>query len=624
MLQTIRDKAQGIFAWIILILIIIPFALWGIQNYFDTGKEKPIAVVGDHEFFENDLLRLYDQQFARFLEQGRSEKELKQMALDRLIDDEVLLQAAMDKNMAVSQGQVAQFIRSLPFFQTNGHFDEKKYHSLLSAQHMSSAQFVAQIQRTLLLEQLRRGITDTSFATDAEVDRYYKLLKQARKIAYFILPLNTQASQVSEDEILNYYDSHPDRFQTPEKVSVEYLKISIDQIAKTIEPSEEALRQYYQEQQQAFTTPEQRHLRHILIAVPAGASEQQKQEALEKAKEIRQKLLDGGDFAKLAKEYSEDPGSRSKGGDLGLVRRGMMEKNFEQAAFSLPKGEISEPLETPFGYHLIEVTGIQPSRVKPFDEVRGQVLEAVRRQEAENRFYQLGERLAQLAYENPQSLEPAAEALGLKIQQSGLFTRTQGKGIAANPKARDSAFSEDVLAGNNSEPIELDDGSVVVVRVKEHQPSKLRPLKEAHEEIATLLRRQKARKQLESQATALLAELKRGRTIDDVAKEIKAKVKTMEVTRTTPELPEVVSKVFKAGRSEKGKPLNLMVALPDGNQAVVQILEVKDGDPSEMKPEEREAMKNNIARLYGLLTFKEYQAQLREKAKVKVNWPPSQ
>ena len=624
MLQTIRDRAQGIFAWIILILIIVPFALWGIQNYFDTGTEKPIAVVGDREFFENDLIRLYETQYAQLLEQGYSEDALKKMALDRLINEEILLQTAIDKDMAISETQVAEFIRSLPFFQTEGHFDEEKYKSLLASQGLTSSQFVAQIQRSLLLEQLRRGLTDSSFASTQEAERYYKLLEQHREVTYLILPLEENGIQVSDQEVRAYYEDHQNQFQTPEMVSIEYVMISVDQIAKTIEPSEEEVRQYYEEQKPAFTTPERRHIRHILITVSPKATAEQKRQALEKAKQIRQQLLQGADFAKLARQFSDDPGSKTKGGDLGMVGRGVMEKSFEQVAFDLPLNEISEPVETPFGYHIIQVTEIKPEQVKPFEKVKDQIVQTLRRQEAENRLYELSEQLAQHAYENPQSLEPVAEALGLKIQRTGLFTREQGEGVAANPKVREAAFSEEVLSGNNSEPIDLDDGSVVVIRVKDHLPSQIRPLAEVEEEITAILKSQKARQQLEVKAKALLIELDQGVKIDQIARKIGLEAKTADLTRTSQELQELANAVFRAPKPESGKAVNLTVPLPDGSQALVQVSKVVEGEYAALKPEEREQLKTAITRLFGSLTFKEYLAQLRSQAKVKVNWPPSE
>ncbi len=624
MLQTIRDRAQGIFAWIILILIIIPFALWGIQNYFDTGTEKPIVVVGDREFFENDLIRLYETQYAKLLEQGYSEDVLKKMALDRLIGEEILLQTAMGKNMAVSETQVAQYIRSLPFFQTDGRFDEEKYKSLLASQGISSSQFVAQVQRSLLLEQLRQGITASAFASDQEAERYYQLLQQRRKVSFLILPLSQQDIQVSDEEIHAYYASHKNQFQTPEQVSVEYVSISLDQIAKTIHPTDLDIQQYYQEQQQAFITPEQRHIRHILVSVSATATAEEKQQALKKAREIRQRLLQGEDFAKLAKDLSDDPGSKNKGGDLGWVGRGVLEKNFEQAAFSLAKGEISEPVETPFGYHLIQVTEIKPEKVKSLEEVKDQIADSLRRQEAENRLYELSEQLAQHAYENPQSLEPVAEALDLKIQHTGLFTQDHGEGVAANPKLRETAFSEEVLAGNNSDPIDLDNGSVAVIRIKDHVPSQIRPLDEVKDEIVARLKKEKARQQLEAKAKTLLSELEQGQQIDQIARTLNLKSETAELTRTTQKRREIVAAVFKSPKPENGKPVNLTLPLPDGRQALIQVLGVTSGDYAALKPEQRKNLKATIERLYGNLTFKEYLAQLRDQADVKVNWPPSQ
>ncbi|BCX82310.1 peptidyl-prolyl cis-trans isomerase D [Methylomarinovum caldicuralii] len=624
MLQTIRDRAQGIFTWIILILIIVPFALWGIQNYFDTGREKPIAVVGDREFFERDLLRLYENQYARFADQY-PEEELKKQALERLIDDEVLFQAAVEKKLAVSDAQVAQFIRNLPFFQTDGRFDEEKYQRLLAGQGLTTTAFVAQVRRTLLMEQLRRSITDSAFATEAEAKRFYQLQNQQRKIAYLILPLPEEGIEVGDAEIQAYYNAHRDQFQTPEKVAVEYVKLSIDDIARTIQPTEDELRQYYEEQQQAFTTPEERRIRHILIAVKQDASPEEKQQALEKAKAVRQRLLQGEDFVHVAKEVSDDPGSKAKGGDLGFVRKGLMEKNFEQAAFSLPKGEISEPVETPFGYHLIQVTEIKLARVKPFEVVKDEIAQAIKRQKAEAKFYELGEQLAQLAYENPQSLEPAAEALGLKIQTTPPFTRDQGEGIAANSKVRATAFSAEVLEGNNSEPVELDDGTVVVLRVKEHQPAQSLPLEKVRDRIVTELKRQKARQQLAQQAKDWLARLQQGETLAQLAAQTQTKVKTASLTRSAPpaELAPVMETVFKAPKPGD-RPVFVSAALPDGRQALIQVVEVQPGNYAALSPQEKKALRTNLARLFGLLTFKEYLQQLRDQTKIRIHWPQDQ
>ncbi len=627
MLQTIRDRAQGIFAWIILIMIIVPFALWGIQNYFDTGKEQPIANVGDREFFERDLLRFYEQQYAQYLGKSPySEEELKKQALDRLIDDEVLAQAAEKKKLTVSDAQIAQFIRSLPFFQTDGKFDEEKYRSLLVAQGMSVPQFVAQVRRSLILEQLRRSIIDSSFATDPEAQQFYQLQYQTRKVAYAVLPLTQAGIQIDPQEVENYYQKHQDQFRTPEQVAIEYLTLSLDEIAKTITPSEEELRTYYEEQKQAYTTPEERRIRHILIAVTPDSPEEEKQKALEKAREIKQKLDQGADFAELAKQMSEDPGSKDKGGDLGFVRRGLMEKNFEEAAFSLPKGAVSEPVETPFGYHIMQVMEIKPEKIKPFEEVKREILQEVQKSKAEDQFYQLGEQLAQLAYENPQSLEPAAQALGLTIQKTGLFTHDKGEGMAANPKIREAAFSDEVLSGNNSEPIELEDGKIVVVRLREHQPARLKPLEKVRQTILEKLRRQKAEEQAKAQAEKLLAQLKQGKTLQDLAKHARLEIKTAQLSRSAPraDLMEIADAAFKAPKPSQEKPVFEMVILANGQPAIVQIKEVSPGDFEQLKDEEKRGLKQNLARLLGLLSFKEYQDQLRDEAEVKMNWPPKE
>ncbi len=618
MLQTIRDRAQGILAWIILILITVPFALWGIGNYFDTGKEKPIAVVGKREFFERDLMRLYEQQYARFLGQGPyGEQELKQQALDQLINDELLFQSAIANKLVVSDTQIAQFIRSLPFLQTDGHFDVEKYQRLLATEGISSDQFIAQVRRSLLLAQLEQGIMNSSFASDHEAETFYKLQNQRRKIAYLILPISEQEITVSEQEIQAYYELHQDQFKIPEQVAVDYLTLSSNTIAKSIEPTEEELHRRYEEQQQAFAEPEQRHIRHILIAIPPEASLEKKQQALAKIQAIKKRLEQGEDFSELAKQFSDDPGSKTQGGDLGFIKQGLLEKNFEEVAFALPEGKISDPVETPFGYHLIQVMEIQPANPKPFEAVREQIRQDIQQQEAEARFYELAEKLAQLAYENPQSLEPAAHALGIKIKSTGLFTREQGKGIAANSKVRAAAFSKEVLAGNNT---------LIVLRARQHLPPKQRPLDEIRGEVATLLRKQKARQINEAQAKDWLAKLEHGSTLEEIAQKRKTDVTIIELIRNapTPELEEVKGAVFQAPRPKPGHPIFLRVPLPDGRQVLAQVLAVEDGDYDSLKPEDKKRLKTDLARLFGLMTFKEYQMQLRDKAKVEINWPASE
>ncbi len=624
MLQTIRDRAQGVLAWVILILITVPFALWGIGNYFDTGKEKPIAVVGKREFFERDLLRL-EPQFAPLLQQGASEQALKQQALEQLIQEELLFQTAVAKKLAVSDAQVAQFIRSLPFLQTEGRFDAEKYQRLLADEGLNSDQFIAQVQRSLLSAQLSQAIVNSSFASDAEAEMFYKLKNQRRKIAYFLLPLSREVS-VSQEEIQTYYEQHKDQFKTPEQAAVDYLMLSSAEISAAYEPSEEEFRRYYEDQPQAFTTEEQRRIRHLLIALAPNASPEEKSKALAKIQEIKQRLAQGEDFAELAKQFSEDPGSKAQGGDLGFVKKGALEKNFLDAAFSLPAGKISDPIETSFGYHLIQVTEIKPAVLQPFAAVKDRIRDELKRQEAESKFYELAERLAQLVYENPNSLEPAAEALGLKIQTTGLFTRDFGEGIAADPKVRAAAFSEEVLAGNNSEPIEMADGNLAVLRLHQYLPGGQLPLDKVKDTIAAQLRHQKARQTAENQAKEWLAKLESGTKLEEAAKQLKATLKTEELSRDDiiPELKVSADLVFRAPRPRLEKPVFLALPLSDGSQALVQLLEVIDGDFKSLNAEKQKNLKAELARLFGTITFRAYLAQLRDKAKVEIHWPKAE
>lgn len=621
MLQTIRDRAQGFLAWVILILISIPFALWGIQNYFSSGKERPVAVVGDKEIFERDVNRAYEQNLAGLVDLGQfSEEQLRQQALDRLINEAVLAQAAADSKLVVNDATVAEYIQSMPYFQTDGQFDKEKYRLMLSSQGIAASQFVSQVRQALEMEQYQGSVIASSFVTDQELNAYYRLKNQEREIEYFILPVQPSERQITDAEIEEYYQKNQALFRTPEQVSVQYIELDLNEIAKQIQPSEEELRAYYEEQKAAYTTEERRKVRHILIALPPDADEQAENEALEKARAAKQRIEKGEGFAAAAKELSDDQISAEKGGDLGFISRGMMEKSFEEAAFALSEGEVSEPVKTPFGYHLIKVTEIEASTVKPFEEARDEVLKTVQRNAAENKFYELGETLAQTSYENPKSLEPAAHALGLEIKQTDLFTREKGEGLAAEQAIREAAFDEEVLAGNNSEPVELSSDRVVVLRANEHIEATNKPLAEVKDEIFERLRTQAAQAKTRQDAEALLQQLKEGKSLNELAESVGQSVKQPKpLRRDSTEQPwQITQAVFKAPRPQGEKPTALLAPLPSGEQALINLLTVKEGDPGKLEAEERKSMQAQLETLRGRLALNDLLAQLRDQTDVEV------
>ncbi|MGR8998537.1 MAG: SurA N-terminal domain-containing protein, partial [Gammaproteobacteria bacterium] len=388
MLTKIREKAQGAFAWGILILICVPFALWGINNYLDTGKEAPVASVGDKDFYQRDLNKAYEQYSQNLRGMGIDEQILKAQALQKLIKDEVLLQYVHAQGLVATDSEAREFIKSLPYFQVDGKFSDKQYKTLLSSQRISSGEFVGRIKNALVMEQFQHSIVDSSFATQYDVESFFKIQNQQRDVDYITVPVQPLKEQPAAEEISAYYQQHQDLYRTPEQVSVEYIELSLGDIAKKVAVTDDKLKAFYEEQKDQYTTPERRKISHILFAINDKTDAKT---ALAKAEKAKQELA-SKDFAVLAAEVSDDKLTAKKGGDLGLFNAGVMDKAFEDAATSLQLGEVSNPVKSAFGYHLIKVTELVPGNVKSFDSVKNEVAKSYQKAQAENAFYEAGEK----------------------------------------------------------------------------------------------------------------------------------------------------------------------------------------------------------------------------------------
>ncbi|MDO9161034.1 MAG: SurA N-terminal domain-containing protein [Methylococcaceae bacterium] len=618
MLTKIREKAQGAFAWGILIIICVPFALWGIQNYLDTGKEPAVATVGDKNFYQRDVNNAYEQYRQSLQGVSIDEEILKAQALEKLIKDEVLLQYAYKAGLVASDEATREFITSLPYFQVDGKFDDKRYKALLNAQKMSSAEFVGRIKNAMIMEQFQQSIIDSSFATQYDVESFFKIQNQQRDAEYLTVTYQKQA-QPSDQEISAYYQLHQDSYQTPEQVSVQYVELALEDLAKNIEVTEDKLKAFYEDQKGQYTTPERRKISHILFAINDKTNEQQ---ALEKAKKTKVEL-DSKDFSVLASEVSDDKLTAKAGGDLGLFNAGDMEKAFEDTASALKLGEVSEPVKSSFGYHLIKVTELIPGEVKSFDSVKSELSVAYQKNQAENAFYEAGERLTESSFENPDNLQTVASALNLKIKQTGLLTREHGEQIGADEKIRNAAFSEEVLKGNNSTPIELGADRLVVLRVLEHKPAAAKTLQEVNTQVIAALSAEKAKQQAIDTAKQIKGRLLSGESIQSVAAENKFVVKKLTgLARNRNDIPvELRQEIFKAAKPIGDKPTVLTTELSSGEQAVVSVAKVQEGVMSADDKKQLPLALKNIGKAFGQADFNALINSLQAKADISVKVP---
>jgi peptidyl-prolyl cis-trans isomerase D len=622
MLLEIREKVQGVFASIILVFVCVLFGLWGIQNYLGGGKEAPVVSVGDKEFFQRDVTQAY-QQFEQSLAGMKFDEEMvKKQALDKLIRDEVLLQHAQEQDLSISDETARAFIQSLEYFQKDGKFDKGQYQAMLSSQGMSSDGFVAKIKKALMMEQFQRAVVDSGFVTKAEVDGFFKIQNQKRDVEYVTIPLaNVAQQQVSEEDITSYYQQHLDAFKTEEQASIQYVELSLDKLAGEVKASEEQLKAYYEEQKSLYTTKERRKISHILFAFDKKQTDAE-QQALQKATKARQDLK-AKDFAALAAEVSDDKLTAKTGGDLGLFEVGVMEKDFETAVSQLKLGEVSEPVKSSFGYHLIKVTELVPGEVKSYDAVKPELTKAYQKAQAEGTFNQLGEKLGEVSYENPDSLDAAAKLLGVTVSKTGLFGRDAGDGVAGNEKVRTAAFSEDVLKGSNSEPIEVGSDKLVVLRMESYVPASVKELKAVHDQVVAALKKSKADQQASEQAAKIKQALLSGSTLAQAAEANKLVVKKVNaLTRTTTDVsPAILQAVFKAPKPQANRPSVVVIDEPTGGKIVANIGKVSDGEMTEADKGKQAAIDKNIAAAFGKAQFEALLNQLQAEADINIRAP---
>lgn len=624
MLMTIRDKAQGWIAWAIVILISIPFALWGIQEYLGVGSEPVIAKVNDREITEREVesaafrLRnnIRQQLGGQYNADMFPESQLRKQVLESMIQDTLIHDAAKDLGMRAGDTMVRQTIASVPAFQVGGQFNQEAYSRAVQLQGTSEQGFEEQIRNSLVSQQLERSIQGSSFVTESFAEQAAKLGNQKRNIAYVMLSADQVEAPAAPDEtaINAYYEKNRINFMSEERVKLEYLLLNFDTISETLNATPEELRGYYDQHKTEFVVLDKKRLSHILFEIPEEATAEQIAEVTSKAEDVRQRLLQGEAFNELAKSSSDDIASANSGGDLGFLEPGLFDQVFETAAGKLALDEVSEPVRTRFGLHLIKVTELKKGSGEDYEAVKVQVKEQYLKTEAEQIFYDYAERLGNLSYETPDSLVPASEDLNLPIQQSVWVTRSGGEGVLSSPKVTGAAFSEEAISqGYNSEPLELSPTELLVLRVTEHEESNARPLEEVREEIVAQLQRDASSKAIEAMADSMIAELQNGKTIEDVAASRQVKiVEKNEMGRIESALPQaLVDAAFKMPAPESGKTTFDKTTLDD-KVAVIALKSVRQGDAEG----QLQQLTSILSEQQGSEEFRLYIETLREKADI--------
>jgi peptidyl-prolyl cis-trans isomerase D len=630
MLMAIRDRVMGVVGWLLLGALFIAFAFFGLNSYFTSNSKTYAADVNGVEITIPEYQRAYQQTRSRMQRlMGETynpamidEEAIKKSALQELIREQLVLQEADEDGYTVSKQLVAAQINSVAAFKgDDGKFSVEKYRQILQQQGMAPAEFEWRLSRELKVNQVINGIAQTAGAPRQDMEKIYRLQTQQRRFSYLELPVKqfVPGVTISDSDIEQYYTEHSGDFMTPERVKIQYVELKADELQVSGEPDDEALHALYEEHSDRYVTPEQRRARHILVSLPPDAGADAEQKARAKAESLLARLDKGESFEKLAKESSDDPGSASHGGDLGYFSRGMMTPEFETAAFALEKGGRSGIVKSSFGFHIIEVTDIKPQQARPFDEVRNELVKDYQAQERRDLFSEKAEVLANKSFEQPDTLQGTADALGLEIKTSDWLTREGGPGIGQNEAVVNAAFREEVLdTGNNSEPIELGDNYLVVLRILDHEAAEVQPLANVKDKVAAELRDAKARELTTARGDALLKELRSGTSLADIASARKLEIKTTGLIGRNADDPasRIVSEAFLLPEAGDKVLSTAGFSLESGDYILLVLEEIKDGDYSTLSQADQLNVRHELDRIIGAAEVNAYTDELKNRATI--------
>ncbi|MGQ0429721.1 MAG: SurA N-terminal domain-containing protein [Gammaproteobacteria bacterium] len=622
MLQTIHDKLKGIFAITILAALGVVFVFWGVDVSVGTftkargievnGREIPVERV--LESYQNELSR-YEVAFGAAGVPEEMKANLQNNALERAVQSELMRQRTQKLRYEVADERVWESIWQIPAFQVAGKFSRDAYHAALASANLQPDAFFAEQKQFVLTGQLDRAVSSSAFVLPAEFERGVALRVEAREIGWVIVPAAGLLQSVTLDEaaIAAWYQANQDRYMTEERADVAWVELGIDAFASDAVIGEEELREYYEANIERYTTPSRRRARHILVEAGRADGESRAQAAHARARA-------GEDFAALARELSDDPGSKEAGGDLGLAEKGDFVAAFADAVWAMQPGEIRGPVKSEFGWHVIKLEQVEGGSTRGFDEVRAELARELRAAQVEKAFGDRQEELDTLAFEAAGDIESLAAKMSLPVRRAAGFTHDGGGEIGALPGVVDAVFAQEVLAGRELRTIEVAPGRVIALGVTAHEPAKARPLDEVRALVVEAARLEAAQKLAAARAAAIAQELQGGAAWDQATKAWQASSSPLRLMRRDdPALPpDVKLETFRAPVPQ-GRPSYGTATLGSGDSAVWRVSAVRPGSAAALAPEERQRQSQDARQRSELADAATYVTAMRANAKVDVN-----
>lgn len=618
MLQNIRDNSSGLVSKILVGLIAITFALWGVDSLFtlSAGSDAPAKVNGE-EVSRQALLQTVELQRRQLLNQMGGnidpalldDNRLQRQALDRLIEEEVVLQQAAKLGLGVSDELMDQMIVRTPDFHVEGKFDQERFQQVLRNVGLTPLLYRELLRRDLLINQVRSAISASEFMLPQELETLLLLDRQQRDARIQVFKADDYEVQVQLDDaaLQAFYQANLNSYRAPEQVVLRYVALRKADLLQEVNVDEAELQTAYQQHLASLQARKQQQVAHILVEV---SDEQNEEAAKARIAEVQAKLQAGESFAELASQFSDDASSAEQGGDLGFIEPGLLEPVLDEALAQLEEGAVSAPVRSSFGYHLLTVIKEQEETPPSFADMRAELEQQVKQRQVDTLFVERAEKLADLSFTSPDLQEPA-DALGLQVEETPAFDRAGGEGVAASQRLLSKVFDpEFIKAGENSEPIEVDADTLVVVRIKEHKPERQLELAEVKDRVQAEARRQEAQKLAAAAAAEQLASVKA-----DASQA--AQWPLFEgLTRNAQEQdPQLLQGLFAMPHPQQ-EPSVAQLTLSNGDQALVQLLKVQPGEVKDLPADQLQSLRGFMASQQGQELFQHFNRELLKKAEI--------
>jgi peptidyl-prolyl cis-trans isomerase D len=634
MLQRIRDSLQGQkwLAYVILGALALVFAAWGAYGIVDLGfgpGNHAAKVNGDSVSLE-EVREAWMQQQAQWQQRFGGELPeaqktlLQNELLEAFVRNTLLNQKTKDLGYRVSDTQVHKAVESEPAFQIDGKYSPEVAKSALAQAGISPLAYEADLRSALQRAEVQNAIRASNFLTPKEFERLNALQNEQRQVRYALMPADKFAGDTPIDDaaIKQFYDKNQARFMTPESAKLAYAELRLDQLASQVTVTDQEAREYYDKNLDRYGSKEKRHAAHILISVPEGSKPEVDAAGQKEANDVMAKLKAGGDFAALAKEHSDDPGSASKGGELDWAERTTFVGPFADAVFSMKEGELRGPVKTQYGYHIIRLDGIQPGTTKAFADVRGEIDAQLRRDKASEQFGDIQEQIQSRLEQPGATLDGLAKEFNLQVGEVADFQRSAGGGtLGTSPELQETVFSDAVLAEKRiGGPVALGEDRIVLVKLIEHHKPAPKPIAEVRAQITDELKKERGTAEAVKAAQNAKQKLESGTSFDDVARELGVTAEAARfIGRDDPAVPNQIRQAtFDAAKPAAGKPIVRTVQLDTGGAAVVQITDSRV-DAGESNPQMQVARKRQVAAQQGMSDVSAYVQELRRTAKVVKN-----